>query len=84
MTNAAPSLPAGAIPLPNGTYAIRGDVRDHGQREFCGCAMSKDIGEYNTCVHQCDYCYANTSKEAAAANLRSHMAHPFAETITGR
>lgn len=77
-------LPAGAIPLPNGTYALRGDARDHGQREFCGCAMSKDIGEYNTCVHRCDYCYANTSKEAAAANLRSHLANPFAETITGR
>lgn len=82
--SAAPSLPAGAIPLPNGAYALRGDVRDHGQREFCGCAMSKDIGEYNTCVHGCEYCYANTSKEAAAANFRSHMANPFAETITGR
>ena len=46
-------LPAGAIVLPNGKYAIHGDNRDKGQREFCGCIKSKDIGEYNTCVHGC-------------------------------
>lgn len=80
----AQPLPDGAIALPNGMFAIHGDNRDHGQREFCGCIKSKDIGEYNTCVHGCEYCYANTSKEVAAANFRSHKANPFAETITGR
>lgn len=77
-------LPEGAITLPNGMYAIHGDNRDKGQREFCGCIKSKDIGEYNTCVHGCEYCYANASKERAIANLRSHKENPFAETITGR
>ncbi|HAN77023.1 MAG TPA: hypothetical protein DCQ31_04225, partial [Bacteroidales bacterium] len=24
-------------------------LKDKGQREFCGCIMSKDIGQYNTC-----------------------------------
>lgn len=79
-----PTLPADAIVLPNGTYATHGDNRDKGQREFCGCMRSKDIGEYNTCIHMCEYCYANTSKQSAAANYKKHCENPFAETITGK
>lgn len=77
-------LPMGAIVLPNGKYAIHGDNIDKGQREFCGCIKSKDIGEYNTCVHGCEYCYANASKEIAIANFRTHQDNPFADTITGK
>lgn len=77
-------LPAGAIVLSNGTYAVHGDNRDKGQRQFCGCIKSKDIGEYNTCVHGCEYCYANASKELALTNLRSHNLNKTSETITGR
>ena len=77
-------LPKDAIILPDGRYATHGDNRDKGQRLFCGCIKSKDIGEYNTCVHGCEYCYANATKELAIANLRSHKENPFAETITGR
>jgi DNA repair photolyase len=76
-------LPSDAIILPNNTYATHGDNRDKGQREFCGCIKSKDIGEYNTCAHLCEYCYANTSKEAALANLKRHIANKESETITG-
>lgn len=76
-------LPNDAIILDNGQYALRGDNRDKGQREFCGCMKSKDIGQYNTCAHLCEYCYANASKEIALANLQRHKENPFAETITG-
>ncbi|MBO4319895.1 MAG: DUF1848 domain-containing protein [Treponema sp.] len=32
--------------------------RDKSQREGCGCVTSIDIGAYNTCLHNCTYCYA--------------------------
>lgn len=78
------SLPSEAIMLPDGRYAVHGNNRDKGQRAFCGCIKSKDIGEYNTCVHGCEYCYANASKKVAIDNLCSHKTNPFSETITGR
>lgn len=75
------SLPEDAIILPNNTYATHGDNRDKGQRLFCGCIVSKDVGEYNTCPHLCEYCYANSSKEAAMRNFKQHLSNPLSETI---
>ena len=77
-------LPEDAILLPNNTYATHGDNRDKGQRQFCGCIVSKDIGEYNTCPHLCEYCYANSSKEIAVRNWKEHKKNQFGETIKGR
>lgn len=34
-------------------------------RKECGCTESIDIGAYNTCAHDCIYCYANINKEDA-------------------
>ena len=59
------------------------DNRDKGQRAFCGCIVSKDIGEYNTCPHLCEYCYANTSKEIAVSNYNQVKQNGLtSETIT--
>lgn len=66
------------------TIIKRRNNKDKGQREFCGCIVSKDIGEYNTCPHLCEYCYANTSKETAVRNCQQHKLNPFAETIIGK
>jgi DNA repair photolyase len=59
------------------------NLKDKGQRELCGCIVSKDIGQYNTCPHECIYCYANTSKDAAMSNFKTHKANPLVDTITG-
>ena len=73
-----------AIMLPDNHYFISAHKKDPGQREFCRCMAAKDIGEYNTCPHLCEYCYANTSKDTALANWKRHLKTPYAETITGK
>lgn len=69
---------------PKPTVIKHRDNRDKGQRQFCGCMVSKDIGEYNTCPHLCEYCYANASKEKAQENYNKHEMNPLGETITGK
>ena len=78
-------VPASAIRLSETQYALKKrDNRDKGQRQFCSCILSKDIGEYNTCPHLCEYCYANASKEVAVRNWKEHKMNPLGETITGK
>lgn len=43
-------------------------LKDPGQRNACRCIVSKDIGQYSTCMHLCTYCYANTSPAAVRHN----------------
>lgn len=77
------SIPEDAIKIGDGLYAIKQQrkTKATGQREFCQCIDSKDIGQYNTCPHMCEYCYANTSKELATENYKRHQTNPISESI---
>jgi len=43
-----------------------------GGRVTCGCYQSKDIGDYNTCLHGCRYCYAVQGDEVSLARYKGH------------
>jgi hypothetical protein len=49
-------------------------LKDPGQRTTCRCIVSKDIGQYSTCMHLCAYCYANTSPARVRRNYARYIA----------
>ena len=55
--------------------------RDGNQRSQCGCVASVDVGEYNTCLNGCAYCYANHSQEVIARHAAQH--DPHSPLLTG-
>lgn len=77
-------LPSNALLLPDNHYFLSIHKKDPGQRKFCECMIAKDIGEYNTCPHLCEYCYANASKQAALNNWKRHQQNKLSDTITGK
>ena len=54
-------------------------LKDPGQRNTCRCIVSKDIGQYSTCMHLCAYCYANSSP----ARVRRNYARYCKERVRG-
>lgn len=75
-------VPEGLIDLKDGRcIIIEKNNKDKGQREACGCAKSKDIGQYDTCPHLCAYCYANFRKEIVLRNYTRHKASLYGEMI---
>lgn len=50
-------------------------------RNECSCLLGADIGAYNTCLHDCLYCYANYDRETVLKNWRLH--NPFSPLLIG-
>ena len=38
----------------------------------CECVQMVDIGDYNSCMHMCKYCYANYDEKAVSSNFKLH------------
>lgn len=55
--------------------------KDPSQREECGCAISRDIGMYDSCLFGCVYCYATQSFELARKNHSEHR--PDSPSLVG-
>jgi len=54
--------------------------RESGNRPGCRCALSRDIGAYDTCPHGCVYCYAVAERDRALARYKAH--DPEADSLS--
>lgn len=48
------------------------DVKKTKEREDCGCYTAIDLGEYDTCLNNCIYCYATRSYDLAKKRYLEH------------
>ncbi|MBI4962551.1 MAG: DUF1848 domain-containing protein [Desulfomonile tiedjei] len=63
-----PAFLARVVDSPERLAAVT-DLKRAPTRKDCGCAASRDVGAYDTCLHGCLYCYANANPETAARNV---------------
>ncbi|WP_407393333.1 DUF1848 domain-containing protein [Methanobrevibacter sp.] len=59
------------LKIPKGKYRIR----------ECDCIFGRDIGAYNTCLHGCKYCYANSNMKLVKRNQKLH--NPYSPLLIG-
>lgn len=48
------------------------NVKGTGIRENCRCIPSRDIGDYNSCLSECKYCYANRKPDIPKKVTKLH------------
>lgn len=53
-------------------FLITGKKFSKWKARACGCVEMVDIGEYNTCLHLCKYCYANFDEKRILENYKKH------------
>lgn len=62
----------------------RKNNKDKQRRDVCGCIASKDIGQSDTCMYMCPYCFSNTRPSLAELNYMMHKDNPHRPTINGK
>ena len=48
------------------------NVKGTGIRDNCQCIPSRDIGDYNSCLSECKYCYANRKPDIPKKVIKLH------------
>jgi hypothetical protein len=57
--------------------------KDPIQREECGCMISRDIGAYSTCGHNCLYCYASRKGNSSLFGLYDPNSPLLCDSLNG-
>ena len=51
---------------------LKPKTRMQARKGYCSCLLSNDIGAYNSCLHLCRYCYANSNENILRNNFTLH------------
>lgn len=53
-------------------FKLKPTQKMQARKGYCACLIANDIGSYNSCLHFCKYCYANSSHKQVLANYQKH------------